>query len=83
MGSCVILVHMKSVPLRMMQHHLSEVIRAVDQGNEIIVTRRKRPIARLSPVNPAATKRAWPDFAARADRIKGRPLSKTILEERD
>ncbi len=74
---------MKSVPLRHMQHHLSELIREVDQGNELLITRRRRPIAKLSPVNPAATKRSWPDFAARAARIKGRPLSATILEERD
>ncbi len=31
---------MKSVPLRHIQHHLSELIREVDQGNELLITRR-------------------------------------------
>jgi hypothetical protein len=34
--------HMKSVSLRHMQHHLSDVMRHVDQGQEVLVTRRRR-----------------------------------------
>lgn len=74
-----------------MQHHLSDVMRHVDQGQEVLVTRRRRPIARLVPAAPAAARVKWPDFAARtakasalvAARIKGGPLSATILAERD
>lgn len=80
---CVIWLHMKTVSLRDMQHHLSEVMRHVDQGNEVLVTRRNRPVARLSPVRPAAIIAAWPDFAGRAKRIKGAALCKTILAERE
>ena len=71
---------MKSVSLRHMQHHLSDVMRHVDQGREVLVTRRRRTIARLVPMQPAAARARWPDFTAR---IKGRPLSATILAERD
>lgn len=74
---------MKSVSLRHMQHHLSDVMRHVDQGQEVLVTRRRRIIARLVPATPAATRVKWPDFAARTARIKGRSLSATILDERD
>ncbi len=74
---------MKSVSLRHMQHHLSDVMRHVDQGQEVLVTRRRRTVARLVPASPAATRVKWPDFAARTARIKGRPLSTTILDERD
>ena len=74
---------MKSVSLRHMQHHLSDVLRHVDQGQEILVTRRRRAIARLVPAPPAPTKVRWPDFAARIARIKGAPLSTTILAGRD
>ncbi|MEZ5415710.1 MAG: type II toxin-antitoxin system Phd/YefM family antitoxin [Opitutaceae bacterium] len=73
---------MKSVTLRHMQHHLSEVMRHVDQGNEVLVTRRRRAIAKLVPVQPA-THATWPNFAARAEAIKGKSLSASILEERD
>jgi prevent-host-death family protein len=37
-----------------MQHHLSEVMRHVDQGQEVLVTRRRRTIARLVPAAPAS-----------------------------
>jgi len=74
---------MKSVSLRHMQHHLSDVMRQVDQGQEVVVTRRRRPIARLVPVASAAHRVAWPDFAARAPGIKGKPLSATLLADRD
>ena len=74
---------MKSVSLRHMQHHLSDVMRHVDQGREVLVTRRRRTIARLVPDSPAAGRVKWPDFAARTARIKGSALSTTILAERD
>ena len=74
---------MKSVSLRQMQHHLSDVMRHVDQGQEVLVTRRRRTIARLVPIQPAAAKVKWPDFAVRTARIKGRALSAIILAERD
>ena len=77
------MLHMKSVTLRHMQHHLSDVLRHVDQGNEVLVTRRRRAVARLVPVAAAGTRAKWPDFAARVARIKGAPLSATILAERD
>lgn len=73
---------MKSVTLRHMQHHLSEVMRHVDQGNEVLVTRRSRAIAKLVPVQ-TASQATWPDFATRAEAIKGGALSTSILEERD
>jgi len=66
-----------------MQHHLSEVIRHVDHGEEVVVTRRNRPIARLVPIQSPPARLRWPDFAARAVVIKGRGLSQTILDERD
>ena len=74
---------MKSVSLRHMQHHLSDVMRHVDQGREVLVTRRRRTVARLVPATPAPARVNWPDFSARTARIKGSPLSATILAERD
>ena len=74
---------MKSVSLRQMQHHLSDVMRHVDQGQEVLVTRRRRTIARLVPMQTATAKVKWPDFALRTARIKGQPLSATILADRD
>ena len=84
-GACVNLPYMKTASLRHLQHHLSEVIRWVDHGEEVLVTRRNRVIARLVPASPSEkTDIAWPDFAKRANRIKvkGRQFSESLLEER-
>jgi len=68
-----------------MQHHLSEVIRQIDQGQTVLVTRRNRVIAQLGPPPASAERKIrWPDFVARAraNKVKGPPLSRTIIEER-
>ncbi len=41
---------MKSVPIASLKARLSEHLRAVKAGEEIVVTERGRPIARLAPV---------------------------------
>ncbi len=76
------MTHMKTVTLRQMQHNLSEIVRQIDHGEEIVVTRRGRPMARLVPIIPQKTRAEWPDFAARAVRAK-RSLSDVIIEERN
>lgn len=52
------------------QHNLAKVIREVESGYEVDVTRRKRRVARIVP--PEDDERVeMPDFAARAARIWG------------
>lgn len=43
---------MKRVKIAELKDHLSEHLRAVEQGAEIEVTDRARPIARISPISP-------------------------------
>ena len=83
---CVNLLHMKTVSLRQMQHNLSAILRQVDHGHSVLVTRRNRVVARLVPAEAApSAKLEWPDFVSRAKSIilKGVPLSQTIDEERE
>ena len=80
------MTHMKTVSIRQMQHNLSAVMREIDQGHEVIVTRRKRPVARLVPAAISTkSKLVWPDFEsrARAVLIKGPSLTQTLIEERE
>jgi len=62
----------------------------VEDGEEVTITRRNKPVARLAPPTPATLKPLkWPDFASRlAVRfpegvLKGRALAELISEERD
>lgn len=42
------------VSLREVNHHLSQYIDSVEKGNEIIITRRGKPIAIMSPLKKVA-----------------------------
>jgi prevent-host-death family protein len=44
---------MKSVKIAELKDRLSEHLRAVEQGGEVIVTDRNRPIARIVPLSSA------------------------------
>ncbi len=83
------MLYMKTASIRDVQHDLGKVLAWVEGGEEVEVTRRRRAVARLIPVNaPHPAPVALPDFAARAlavwgPRRKGRGLSKTILEGRE
>lgn len=45
---------MKSASIRTVQHGLAAMIAEVEQGEEIIITRRNQPVARLAPITPPA-----------------------------
>jgi prevent-host-death family protein len=85
--------------LREANQHFSKAIRAVKAGKEVVLTERGRPIAVISPLNASgeeavlrrleavgllrrATRRG-PMPPVRRMRIRGKPLSVTIREDRD
>jgi prevent-host-death family protein len=82
---------MKSVKIAELKDHLSRHLRAVEAGEEITVTDRNRPIARIVPVKPPPANvtliPARGDFADVRDRPRT-PASWTVsstellLEER-
>jgi len=80
---------MKTATVRDVQHHFRKVLAWVENGEEVLVTRRNKTVARLVPSgseSPAAV--PLPDFAARAravwgTRPKGGALSKAVLAERE
>ncbi len=45
---------MKSVKIAELKDHLSEHLRAVERGAEVVVTDRNRPIARIVPIDAGA-----------------------------
>ena len=63
--------HMKTATLRDLRYRFSEIENLLVQGEEIQIVRRKRPVARLLPIQPEPPK-CRPDFLARLRRIYGR-----------
>ncbi|MEN9840412.1 MAG: Antitoxin Phd YefM, type toxin-antitoxin system [Verrucomicrobiota bacterium] len=72
-----ILLDMKSVSIRSVQHGLAAMIAEVEQGEEIIITRRNHPVARLSPILPALAPDSGTPDAVRAY-WQSRPLPPAV-----
>ena len=58
--------NMKTVTMRELIHNSAGIIRLVEHGGTVRLTRRGRPVARLVPDKPAKPgKVEWPDIMAR------------------
>ncbi len=60
----------------------AQVLKEIKAGEEIIVTKRGEPVARITAIGP---KRDidWPDFFEDAIEIKGKPVSEIVFEGRE
>lgn len=78
---CVIMLNMKTATIRDVQHHLNKVLAWVENGEEVQVTRRNKPVAKIVPAGIVAARGKLPDFAARAHDIWGnKPRGKTLSQ---
>lgn len=59
---------MKTITIRDLRYHFSEVEARLQKGEEVEIRRRQRPIAKLVPLRPVAE---YPDFAAVQQEIFG------------
>lgn len=61
---------MKTFSIMETQHNLSRVLREVESGHEVAITRRKKVVARILPPLPE-DEVIFPDFSARARKLWG------------
>ena len=66
-----ILSYMTEVSIRELQQNLRQVMQKVERGEALIVTRRRRPIARLVPLRERHPATPWPDLEARTRSVFG------------
>ena len=76
-----------SVSIRELQQNLKRVVARVERGEVIEVTRRRRPVARLTPAAPAVRSEGWPELDERTRSVFGDRLitpggSAVLIEER-
>ena len=80
---------MKTATVRDLRYHFSAVEHLLREGVEIQITKRKRVIARLSPVRPPlATSERRPNFLARLQKLYGSQRlrvtgAQRLIEERN
>jgi prevent-host-death family protein len=74
--------NMKTVTVREAQHGLSALLERVRKGQELVITKRGRVVAKLVPAEARRGQLMWPDFEARMKRMfpKGSPSGKRLSE---
>lgn len=60
---------MKTCSIMEAQHNLAALVRRVEVEGELVITRRRKPVARLVPLETQPL--VFPDFKARARKIWG------------
>ena len=77
---------MKKATVRDLRYRFSKVEDLLSEGQEILITKRKRTIARLLPAEPASAPQR-PDFLARLKKLYKKTLkvsgAELISSERD
>jgi prevent-host-death family protein len=79
--------NMRRVTVRDLQHNLAELLNQVQSGQELVVTKRGKAVARIVPAQRSEGPLVWPDSAARMKRLavtdtSGTPASAVIDELR-
>lgn len=73
---------MKSISVREMKAHWSEVERQVKNGETFEVLNRGKPTVRLVPARPRKVLK-WDDHLGTATETTGRSGTETVLEDRE
>jgi antitoxin (DNA-binding transcriptional repressor) of toxin-antitoxin stability system len=77
---------MKTATVRDVQHHFNRIVHWTESGEDVQITRRNKPIARLVAITEAPEKTAPVDFYQRAVNLwknNNGSLSDLIVEERE
>jgi antitoxin (DNA-binding transcriptional repressor) of toxin-antitoxin stability system len=79
------MLNMKTTSVRDVQHNLRKILLWVENGEEVLIMRRKEVVAKLVPPGPKKIKS--PDFLDRAKRVwgeapRGKPLSDLASDAR-
>ena len=73
---------MRTASVGEIQKNFGKILREIKAGEEIMITKRGRPIARITTLGPKE-KIDWPDFFEEAVDIKGKSASQVIMEDRE
>ncbi|MBE9581800.1 MAG: type II toxin-antitoxin system prevent-host-death family antitoxin [Proteobacteria bacterium] len=73
---------MKTATVGEIQKNFARVLRDINAGEEVTVTKRGKPVARITALGPRS-QIDWPDFYAEAVELKGKPASEIVIEGRE
>jgi len=72
---------METASVGEIQKNFAKVLSGINNGKEITITKRGKPVAKIVSLGPKA-EIEWPDFYSEAISLKGKPVSKIVIEGR-
>ena len=67
--------HMKTASIREVRHDLSRILEWVANGEEVAITKHRRPVARMMPASsPKKAATLMPDIGGRLQKVFGRKV---------
>ncbi len=72
---------MKTTTVGEIQKNFAKVLKNINAGEEITVTKRGKPVAKITSLGPKSNIN-WPDFYNEAIELEGKPVSEIIFEDR-
>ena len=73
---------MKTATVGEIQKNFGRILRQIKAGEEIAVTRRGKPVAKITAIGPKE-EIDWPDFYSEAVKLKGKPVGEIVIEGRE
>jgi prevent-host-death family protein len=73
---------METVTVGQVQKNFGKVLKNIQAGKKIIVTKRGKPVAILTAIGPKKDI-DWPDFYGEAIEAKDKPISEIVSEGRE
>lgn len=73
---------MKTATVGEVQKNFSKILKNIHLGEEITITSRGKPIAKLTALGPKKNI-DWPDFDNEAIELKGKSTSALLIEDRE
>lgn len=72
---------MKITTIGEIQKNFGKILKEINSGEEVMITRRGKPVAKLTVLGPKKNI-DWPDFDTEAVEAEGKPTSQLVTEER-
>ena len=73
---------MKTATVGEIQKNFGRILKQIKAGEEIAVTRRGKPVAKITAIGPKE-EIDWPDFYREAIELKGKPVGEIVIEGRE
>ena len=73
---------MKTASVGEIQKNFARVLSGINDGQEILITKRGKPVARIVSLAPQR-EIEWPDFYNEAIDLKGKSISEIVIEDRE